>query len=70
MLKKTLIFSGFILIAALIIPVLIKNIKPVKEEKDIPETGSKIQCKALTASGKRCRRQSIPGSEYCWQHQI
>jgi hypothetical protein len=26
------------------------------------------RCAAVTASGKRCARETQPGSEYCWQH--
>ncbi|MGD0581503.1 MAG: DNA/RNA non-specific endonuclease [Bacteroidales bacterium] len=27
------------------------------------------QCAAITKAGTRCKRQALPGSDYCWQHQ-
>jgi len=26
------------------------------------------RCVAVTTSGKRCAREALPGSDYCWQH--
>lgn len=34
----------------------------VRESKD-------TQCKGTTRNDKRCTRQAIPGSKFCWQHQ-
>jgi len=32
-------------------------------------TSGQKQCAAITKSGTRCKRQAMPGSDYCWQHQ-
>lgn len=26
------------------------------------------RCTAKTSSGRRCAREALPGSQYCWQH--
>lgn len=31
-------------------------------------TGSITRCAGITQSGKRCSRESEPGSTFCWQH--
>ena len=36
--------------------------KAPKEEK------AKVQCRAVTKSGNRCKRRAAPGSHYCRQH--
>ena len=69
MLKKSLIYGGIALVVIVVIPVLIKNYSLLKKEDTDSEPQTKIQCKALTTSGNRCKRQSLPGNEYCWQHQ-
>ena len=69
MLKKSLIYGGIALVVIVVIPVLIKNHNLLKEEDINSEPQTKFQCNALTASGNRCKRQSLPGKEYCWQHQ-
>ena len=27
------------------------------------------QCKSVTSSGTRCKRKTLPGRQYCWQHE-
>ena len=67
--RKYLIYGGIILFAAVVIPMLIKTARSASEEKDTSELQNKSQCKAITASGKRCSRETRPNNEYCWQHQ-
>jgi hypothetical protein len=44
------------------------------ESKAIKMAGQKTtvkkntRCKATTARGKKCSRESLPESEFCWQH--
>lgn len=35
-----------------------------------PEAGAPepARCAATTAGGKRCTREALEGSQYCWQH--
>lgn len=65
--KKYLIFAGILLIG--ITAVLLKNKKVIKEKKDPNELKDMMQCKAKTSSGQRCKRKTLPGKEFCWQHQ-
>lgn len=37
---------------------------PVKK----PAAVKNARCKASTANGKKCARESLPDSDYCWQH--
>jgi len=71
--RKPLIYGGIILIAAVVIPILIKTARSASGEKGTSKNTfglqNKTKCKTITASCKRCKRQSNPGSEYCWQHQ-
>jgi hypothetical protein len=63
---KYLIYSGILFIGITVI--LIKHYKTIKEK--IPtEPRDKVQCKALTTAGTRCKRKSLADSEFCWQHQ-
>jgi hypothetical protein len=63
---KYLIYSGIFLVG--ISAILIKHYKTIKEKiPAVPQ--DKRQCKALTSAGARCKRKSIPYSEFCWQHQ-
>jgi hypothetical protein len=69
--KKTIIFGGLIILALAAIPFFIKIPKTVKKDLNLEaakDNKEELQCKALTASGKRCRRQPLPDSDYCWQH--
>lgn len=65
--KKYLIFGGILLIG--ITAILLKNNRLIKEKKDPTESKDIMQCKAETTSGQRCKRKTIPGKEFCWQHQ-
>ena len=42
--------------------------KPVQETKSVKEN-TDTQCQAITQKGTRCKRQALPGSRFCWQHQ-
>ncbi len=64
---KYFIYSGLLLIG--ITAILLKHYKTIKKEKIPTESQNNMQCKALTTAGTRCKRKSIPHSEFCWQHQ-
>lgn len=42
--------------------------KREKVQANKPAAESTARCKAVTGSGKRCSRESLPDSEFCWQH--
>jgi hypothetical protein len=63
---KYLIYSGILFLGITVM--LIKRYKTIKEEKIPNELQDKSQCKALTSAGTRCKRKSLPYSEFCWQH--
>ncbi len=67
--KKTLIYSGIVLIAIIVIPMILKSAGLKIDRKNENRNQGDLQCKAITASGKRCKRQSLPNRELCWQHQ-
>ena len=64
---KYLVYCGILFIGFAVI--LVKHYKTIKEEKIPTEPQDKGQCKALTTAGTRCKRMSLPYSEFCWQHQ-
>ncbi|MFZ0456641.1 MAG: hypothetical protein WAM24_23025 [Ignavibacteriaceae bacterium] len=67
--KRYLIYSGVLLLGLVVIPIIIKNNKTIKEERGQADSGDKMQCNALTSANQRCKRLSLPGKEFCWQHQ-
>jgi len=39
--------------------------QPIEKKQ---KSGSSGQCQAITKKGTRCKRNAMPGSNYCWQH--
>lgn len=39
---------------------------PVRTPRDVP--AARVQCEAITKSGKRCSRKAVPGEKFCRQH--
>jgi Family of unknown function (DUF5763) len=67
--KKYLIYSGALVLGVAFISILLKNNISIRDEGNPGKPEDKKQCKALTSSGKRCKRQPLPRNEFCWQHQ-
>lgn len=67
--KKYFILSGVLLFGIAVVMVVLKNKRTIREETSPTGNQEELQCKALTTSGKRCKRKALPEKEFCWQHQ-
>ena len=65
--KRYLIYGSILLLGLVVIPIIIKNNRT--KERSSTDSKYKMQCKALTSAGQRCKRKPLPGEDFCWQHQ-